>query len=290
MGFGWCSVGSHGERMSPLTVATPPKDTIIFGFDSAWSDKTPGAICALSFDTRGRTSFYPPTLAKFKDALEYIATRKLSFARVIVALDQPTIVPNTKGMRPAERVAASLLSFTGGGVQPAYRGKTAMFGDKSPIWQFKKALRADDDPERARTCDRGLFLVEVFPALALSGLHAPFAYRLGAPKYNPKNAKFRLADWDAVVKAATATANALSVAALRDWCSGVPTLAKPAKSDQDRMDSVICALIGYIWLACDRSVSMLLGDLKTGYIATPVSAATGARLKKAAVGKGVPFK
>ena len=277
------------RKMPPPAVIAPPSDTIIFGFDSAWSDKTPGAICALCFDGHGRASFDPPILVKFNEALDYVVAGARSVARAVVALDQPTIVPNETGMRPAERAAASLLSFTGGGVQPAYTAKTAMFGAGAPIWRFKKDLGAEDDPDRARTDHRGLFLIEVFPALALPGLHAPFAGRLCAPKYNPRSRKFRLADWDAVVKATIATATGLGLTACAEWCSEVSTEAKPAKSDQDRLDAVICALIGYIWLACDRSASMLVGDLETGYIATPVSPATATRLKDAAADRGVPW-
>jgi predicted RNase H-like nuclease len=35
-----------------------------------------------------------------------------------MALDQPTIVRNATSMRAAERAAASLISWLGGGVQP----------------------------------------------------------------------------------------------------------------------------------------------------------------------------
>ena len=62
-------------------------------------------------------------------------------------------------MRPAERIAASVLSYTGGGVQPANKGKEDMFGDKAPIWQFKEYLGAEDNPELARNADSGLFLM-----------------------------------------------------------------------------------------------------------------------------------
>ena len=160
--------------MPGLTVTAPPSDTIIYGFDSAWSDRSPGAICALTFDTHGQASFDAPELVKFKGALDYIVTRGLSVARAVVALDQPTIVPNATGMRPAERVAASLMSFTGGGVQPAYTGKTTMFGAGAPIWQFKKGLGADDDPERARGVARGMFLLEVFPGARAARSPRPF--------------------------------------------------------------------------------------------------------------------
>jgi len=271
-----------------LTVMAAPKDTIIFGFDSAWADKTRGAVCALSFDACGRASFEPPVLVSFKEALEFINARK-AFARVVVAIDQPIIVPNATGGRPAERIARSLLSSTKGGVQPASKAKAAMFGDHAPIWQFKKALAAADDPQRARSRDSGLVLVEVFPALALPGLHAPFACPGGAPKYNPKkSAKFKLADWEAVVKAAAATAEALGLTACVKWCSAVPIKEKPAKSKQDRLDSALCALIGFIWIACDPSASMMLGDLKSGYIVTPVSTGTRMKLERAAERMDVP--
>ena len=104
-----------------------------------------------------------------------------------------------------------------------------MFGTGAPIWQFKKALRADDDPERARNSDHGLFLVEVFPALALPGLHVPFARRLGAPKYNPKNRKFQLSDWAPVVKAIVGVAEGLGLTACAEWCSEVSAEAKPTR-------------------------------------------------------------
>lgn len=40
----------------PPAIAKPQTDTIIFGFDSAWSDESPGAICALAFDREGKVT------------------------------------------------------------------------------------------------------------------------------------------------------------------------------------------------------------------------------------------
>ena len=81
---------------------------------------------------RQRTgSFDPPWCVKFYEALNYIEKDKPFFARVVVTIDQPTIVPHTSGMRPAGRIAASLLPYTGGGVQPASRGRSIMFGTGS---------------------------------------------------------------------------------------------------------------------------------------------------------------
>ena len=274
----------------PPTIANPQTDTLIFGFDSAWTGKSPGAICALGFDAEGSAKFDAPRAVCFKSALEYIKAHREPYACAVVALDQPTIVPNKTGSRPAERVAASLLGFTGGGVQPANRSKESMFGDDAPIWDFKVKLGADDDPEKAGIAANGDYLVEVFPALALPGLVGSFAERLGAPKYNPSNSgKFRQEDWIAVVGNVAAVARSLGLADLGGWCSSLPVKKKPTKREQDCLDAAICALVGFIWRACVRSDSVLIGDLKEGYIVAPVSAATQTLMAKAAAKKGVPF-
>jgi predicted RNase H-like nuclease len=88
----------------------------------------------------------------------------------LVAIDQPTIVPNQSGMRPAERVAASAISWLGGGVQPANRSRIGMFDDGAPIWRFLTNLGALENPERTRSADDGLYIMEVFPALVAAGI------------------------------------------------------------------------------------------------------------------------
>lgn len=271
------------------TVLATPSNSIIFGFDSAWAGESPGAICAISFDDHGDAVFNPPELVSFDEALCYINKHKQLYVRTVVAMDQPIIVPNPSGMRPVERLAGSVLGYTGGGVQPANTANANMFGPEAPIWEFKKSLGANEDPERARDTDCGLFLMEVFPALALPGLHAPFAGRYRAPKYNPgKPSTFCISDWDAVVEVVVQTAHDLQLEPCANWCKKFLAASNPQKSDQDKLDSVMCVLIGCIWLAHDRSCSMLLGDLETGYMVTPVSCETAGRLSVAADEKGVP--
>jgi predicted RNase H-like nuclease len=163
--------------------------TCIIGFDSAWTDnsKAPGAICALVIASDGGVRFKPPCHVSFDQALAFIDAERCACDTCLVAIDQPTIVPNESGSRPADKVAASLVSFIGGGVQPANRSKKEMFGDDAPIWRFLKRLGATEDPELSRTADRGLFIIEVFPALALAAFETRFSGRMKAPKYNPGN-------------------------------------------------------------------------------------------------------
>lgn len=255
---------------------------IIFGFDSAWTDRIKGAICSISFDARGGHSFNPPLLVSFEEALNIINDRSQDIPLSLVAIDQPTIVNNPTGSRPVDKIAASLISFVGGGVQPANRSKVAMFGDQAPIWTFKDKLGASDDPEHAQTSIKGTFLIEVFPALSLTAWNPKFAQRLGAPKYNPANrCKFKPDDWCAVLSTITQTATALGLSSIADWTRASSNNEAPSKADQDMLDAVICLLAGVTWRVGNANETMLLGDVKSGFIAAPVSAYTRPRLERA---------
>lgn len=267
-------------------------DTIIFGFDSAGTDgpKSPGAICAIAFDREGKVTFALPELVSFSKALSIICEKKQGFSLCLAALDQPTIVANTKGCRPVDRVAASVVSFAGEGVQPANTDKRGMFDESAPIWRFKNALKASDSFEESRRSRSGTFLIEVFPALALAGLNDQFSKRLGAPKYNPKNrSKFRISDWQAVAQTVCAVAANLQLPNLADWASEQNRIQSPVKRNQDCLYAAVCALVGLIWRGCDPAESVVIGDTKSGFIITPVSIETRTRLKSAAQSCAVPI-
>ena len=147
------------------------------GFDSAWTDNPtlPGAICSVVYDGRRFGDF--KELVRFGQALDFVREIHGLGQLTLVAIDQPTIVPNQSSMRPAERVGASVISWLGGGVQPANRARVRMFDDGAPIWSFLRDMGATEDPERGRSAAVGLYVMEVFPALALPAFHEDFCGR-----------------------------------------------------------------------------------------------------------------
>jgi predicted RNase H-like nuclease len=255
---------------------------IYVGFDSAWTDKVPGAVCAVGIEHGRVNKFYSPRLAKFDEALKFIEEVRSQDGPTLIALDQPTVVKNLSGIRPVERVAASLISWLGGGVQPANRGKVGMFCDASPIWQFLGRLGATEDPELARTATGGLFLMEVFPALALASLDSGFFGRLSGPRYNPARKTFRATDWSRVAESAARSARSLGCEELASWCRETSSVAKPRKPDQDLLDSALCVIIALRWRLLPRISSILLGDLASGYMVAPATEQVRARLTAAA--------
>ena len=273
--------------------AALPEGVIIFGFDSAWVDApaSPGAICALGLDPGGGPVFHAPRPASFAQAAAFIGELGAGYACSLVAIDQPIVVPNARGSRPADRVAASLMSFIGGGVQPANRGKARMFGDQAPIWGFLDAIAHARRPMAARHAAAGRFVIEVFPALSLPALDPGFAGRLAAPKYNPGNRrKFRQEHWVAVARSLADASRALGLPALCDWAEDMARLQMPRKADQDRLDAALCALIGLIWRAGPAHAAACIGDEETGFIVTALSQAIRPRLAAAAQARGVAFR
>lgn len=204
----------------------------IIGFDSAWTDnpKAPGGLCTVRIDGTGRRVLVPPALVSFDQALATIEADTAPLR--IGALDQPTLVPNATGMRPVDRVAASLISWLGGGVQPANRSKIGMFGDAPPVWRFKDRLGAIEDPEISRSATAGLFLMEVFPALALPSLDPAFCGRLLGPRYNPARRKtFALAHWQKVVATVRRLGEEHQIVGLSAWADDLAGIAVPRKAD-----------------------------------------------------------
>lgn len=262
------------------------------GFDSAWmgSPKALGAICAVSMEGREPLLWHPPVLAGFGTALTFIADATAGSRYSLVAIDQPTKVPNLTSNRPVERLAGSLVSWNGGGTQSSNRGKVGMFCDASPIWGFLSALGATEDPEAARTATDGLHLVETYPAAALPTIAASsFGYRR-ALKYNPKSrSKFKLGDWVTVTTAVQAEAVSMGCHHVAAWCAAVVNNSRPIKADQDKLDAVICMLAAIRWRYRQREASAMLGDLASGYMVIPASADVRRYLETAARAKRVPI-
>lgn len=242
----------------------------LIGFDSAWADNAPGAICAITLQNGSPIAFEGPRLVHFAEALEFIRETAGNSDFVLVALDQPTIVPNLTGMRPTERVAGSVVNGLKGGVQPANRGRAEMFGNSAPVWQFLDELSARENPDAARFEGHGSFLIEVFPALALPSLLPEVWQRRRCAKYNPAKPNFNADDWALVTDYVERFAFDEGMTGLGVAARELATLVKPRKADQDKLDALICLLIAWIFRRHPPSATTVIGDGENGYIVTPI--------------------
>lgn len=276
------------------------------GFDSAWGGRNPGAIAYAIFQRGTLEGEELPQLASFLQASAIINYLQRECDDVLVAIDQPTIVPNQRGSRPVDGVTAALISRLRSGVQPANRNKVAMFGNKAPIWQFVSNIgfpgysgTEDDgthnplvDFEAAKTAIAGqTHLIEVYPALALPALEGGFMCRRSAAKYNPANRrKFTLADWRCVCETVRRCAHENGFLQLSQWADGMVKLKEPKKPDQDKIDAAICLLIALWWRRARARYGLsVIGDRANGYMVTPTSHETREIFQAAARRRGVPI-
>jgi len=210
----------------------------------------------------------PPISATFADASDLVRTFLPMSTTISVCIDQPTIVPNETGMRPVEKTVARLISFAGGGVQPSNRGKQDMFGDGASIWTFRDSFGFNLDPAKKAS---HLSLIEVYPSLALLAFNSDFLARKAGPKYNPANkSKFTLEHWKAVCDTASEIAKSLAVDGASNVLTALRGLDAPRKRDQDRLDALLCALVGVYWHRRPDECRVF-GDVETGLILTPES-------------------
>ena len=136
----------------------------------------------------------------------------------------------------------------------------------------------------------GLFIIEVFPAFALASINPAFFGRLSAPHYNPKRRRtFTKESWKLVGKTARIYALQFGMELVAHWCSELMANDNPRKCDQDKLSAIICMLVALIWRLKPRQHSVMIGDLKNGYMIAPVSVAARARLKISAAQRGVPL-
>ena len=271
---------------------------IITGFDSAWTDKQnqPGAIASIVQYKNGECRWMEPRLATFSQAKTIICTLSVQSPFHFVVIDQPIVVPNKDGSRPVDKIAASLISKLKGGVQPANRSKKNMFGDKAPIWKLLRNIPHKQLPWQAhkevqinQDSVSQKIIAEVFPALALPGLIPSFFARGKCAKYNPANKKnFNIEDWVLICEFIESYAKQNKIKGLSEWARSTKRINSPTKSDQDKLDGAICALIGYQWYQKGTKTNMIIGDVKTGYIITPVTPEVSDILTQSAKLRRVP--
>ena len=291
----WYSPGLPSYRQGEVPREGPGVSSLMMreafvGFDSAWAGKTPGGIAWATFEGGRLTAFTEPKLARFDEAAGIIETLGSECDYVLVAVDQPTLVPNETGSRPVDRIARCLISKLGSGVQPANRGREAFFWlERADLavprtsWGLARTLR------RRRTSTHGLHLLEVFPALALPSLEPEILKRGRAARYNPTKKTFSCDDWRLVAGCVRCRASALGMAPLSHWAGQQIGLAGPTKCDQDRLDAAICLVVALEWRRAPRDRVAVIGDGRKGYMVTPVSPETRELLAQAAIATGVPF-
>lgn len=255
---------------------------LLVGFDSAWTPGNAGALVAVLRRADGTYhELGDPQTASFPMAAARIAAWQAVHTptSTLVLLDQPTIVPNATGQRPVENLVGAPVSLRYGGVQPASRARTEMFGDGAPLWRFLAQFGGPADP---LTVGGGTRVMETYPVLALAALGWILEDRQRAtgrlPKYNPqRRATFSLDDWRFVCGRLSAAFGERGLLRAAEWAEQASVILSPRKADQDELDACLCLLVA-LHLAEGRDC-LMVGELESGYMVVPYGAGLCAELE-----------
>lgn len=247
-------------------------DTLLIGFDSAWTATNSGALVGVVRDhDGGLRELGSPEVVDYQESIQAILSwqKQINPATTIVLLDQPTIVKNSNGQRPVENLVASPVSLRYGGVQPASRARTKMFGEAAPVWRFLTQFGGAADPREAV---KGTNVFETYPVLTMIALGWSVTDLMRStgrlPKYNPARKKtFSLADWKHVCKRTSSALDSFGLRELPEWLNVIAENQSPSKAGQDRLDACICLSVA-LYLA-ERRECLMVGNMKTGYIVVP---------------------
>ena len=264
------------------------------GFDSAWAGNVSGAICYAVFEGDTPIEVNIPQLSDFADSARTINMLEQECDDVLVAIDQPIIVPKFDKGRPVDSVVKSFMVRLGSSAQTAMRrgrgNQEAMFGDNAPIWKFIKRIgptgfcgRTTDSHDNrafvnfkdAKTAASETHLIEVYPALALPALECAFNEGDHAAKYDPSRSSFSPDGWRRVCRTVERCGGEIGLELLFKWASEMmqpwDSTNKPTKLHQDKIDAALCLIVALQWRRHRPRYGMtVIGDLKSGYIVTPM--------------------
>ncbi len=255
--------------------------TLLVGFDSAWTARNSGALVGvLQLDDSRFCELGAPQTVDYRQAEEVIVgwqTEHVPEATIIL-LDQPTVVKNSTGQRPVENLVASPVSRRYGGVQPANTSREEMFGKEGSVWPFLTRFGGAANPFAPVSDTR---VIETYPVLTMIALGWMLSdARPGGrlPKYNPGRKKtFSHSDWQHVCRLTSDAFRERGLIGGAGWIDSASGKASPRKNDQDGLDACVCLLVA-LYLAEGKDC-LMLGDLETGYIVVPDSAALREELK-----------
>lgn len=245
-------------------------NTLLVGFDSAWTATNSGAIAGLVHRDDGTfLELGTPQNVDYPQAEAQILRWQADFGptATVIMLDQPTIVNNAAGQRPVENIVGSSVGLRYGGVQPANTSKEEMFGAGAPVWPFLQRFGGPADPMNPAGTT---WVFETYPVLTMIALNwtLPDVRATGRlPKCNPERNTFIAADWQHVCGLAEDAFNQLQLIQTAAWIANVGQNPSPQKSLQDGLDACLCLLVAIQF--SEGMDCLMVGDMQTGYMIVP---------------------
>lgn len=237
------------------------------GFDSAWGKKSAGAVCDLTV-VDGKLSIARIDHGVYwENAYDSLMKRKSEHHWI--GIDMPLIVTNPpKTSRAVDQfITRKLMGTYKMGAHVANLSKS-MFQPTGDLAEVLKRLKEDGYSHVNSGSTNNKLIMEVFPGIALIGwLNYKCNYKVNKMAQIRKKKLPLELHWDKIFEFFLNQKD-LPIVGGREFLENLKT---PNKRNEDMLDAFIAAYsVAWFW-KFGLEGSMILGDLQTGYVVTPVT-------------------
>jgi len=242
---------------------------LFVGIDLAWSERNATGIAVLKGNKEKANLVAFGIFYSDNEILDFIE-ENVGDEKALIAIDAPLIVPNMKGRRVAEDKVGELFRKYDAGAYPANRKRLASFTGKIRGEVISRLLARQGfkhDPY-VKKHEQAKKFFEVYPhpsIVVLFGLDRILRYK-AKPK---RDYEFRWREFEKYQEHLKRVRPKLILPKEIINKNVRKMRGNELKRYEDTLDSIFCAYIAYYsWLKPKKC--KVLGDMKKGYIMTPV--------------------
>ncbi|QSJ17990.1 DUF429 domain-containing protein [Nostoc sp. UHCC 0702] len=234
------------------------------GIDLGWKSQ-PSGLCCLKWTNQQLQLLDLDRKEAIADILSWIDESVQQNEPAIIAVDAPTLIPNTTGSRLPDKLSHKHFGKYHAGCYPAnmnlpFAERTVNFGLALELRGFAHAPTIE--PQKLSR-----YQIEVFPHPAivhLFGLERILKYKKG------RISERRLELIKLYQYILDILPNLSPPLHLSDsFVLEIPTTGAALKATEDKLDSLICAYIAAHWWYWGEQRNLVIGDRTTGYIVIP---------------------
>ncbi|HPV66247.1 MAG TPA: DUF429 domain-containing protein [archaeon] len=242
------------------------------GIDLAWSTKNGSGVAILEGNKKQAKLICADSLMSNEEIINYIKKHTKN-KPALIAIDAPLIVPNETGRRIPEELTGKLFRQFDAGAHPSNRQRLSLWTGTIRGEEISKVLEKEgfkQDPYINQFEESKKFF-EVYPhpsMVVLFNLKKILKYK-SKPK---RDYEFRYIEFRKYIDALKnlEKSNPSLILSKEILSVDLNSLkAQKLKDYEDTLDGIFCAYLSYYVWAKPNNCEVL-GDLKSGYILTPV--------------------
>ncbi|MBV8882872.1 MAG: DUF429 domain-containing protein [Chroococcidiopsidaceae cyanobacterium CP_BM_RX_35] len=238
------------------------------GIDLGWRSQ-PSGLCCLEW-LHGQLELVAlDRKAEIADVLSWVDSCVHPEAPAMIAVDAPTLIPNSTGMRLPDRLSHQYFGRYHAGCYPANLGRP--FAQRTVGFGLELAAKGFAHAPEIVPQQLGRYQIEVFPHPAivhLFGLERILKYKKGSLDERRLELE-KLRTFILTVLPTLKPRINLQQKRQKLEIPLLPSGGTALKAIEDQLDGLICAYVGAHWWYWGLERNWVLGNLTTGYIVVP---------------------